>query len=495
MCLLLYEAPNRELALEATRRAGLGIGARRRGDRGALVRLRTLLAAACAAGLVAAPAAAADSLVFIRDSNVWLSNPDGSGQYQVTLDGTAGSPYESASQSSDGTILAIRQPPGGRNQFWRMTQSGRLLNTPINTPAARSRGRARREDLAGREARGLLVRYDGERSVLPVLRERVEPGAAQLFGSLHEPRRGGHAQHRRVAVLGHERHDHRSGVAVPHSGTTGSGMPEAAEWFTLGDLTGEILSLLDAEAAPTGDRVAGCAATTRRRSCSRRCTASRPTSRPSPASRATCSQGPPGSSRIRPGRATEGCSSGRRTTGSGSGQSPPPGDCGGYGATALRIPGAKTPDLSPAAINPDARPPCGNPGNPTACGGGCMACTPPADVKKKLTALLAAEAKALRRLGIRKLLRRKRTKLAFEADGPGTLALRLTGSRTAEPRHPDRARHAQIRRCRQGPRRPQTHTRGRPARRRAAGVRASLRATFTPSTGSPTAVSRRIRLR
>ena len=81
------------------------------------MRLRTLLAAACAAGLVAAPAAAADSLVFIRDSNVWLSNPDGSGQYQVTLDGTAGSPYESASQSNDGTIVAIRQPPGGRNQF------------------------------------------------------------------------------------------------------------------------------------------------------------------------------------------------------------------------------------------------------------------------------------------------------------------------------------------------------------------------------------------
>ena len=39
------------------------------------MRLRTLLAAACAAGLVAAPAAAADSLVFIRDNNVWFVEP------------------------------------------------------------------------------------------------------------------------------------------------------------------------------------------------------------------------------------------------------------------------------------------------------------------------------------------------------------------------------------------------------------------------------------
>src|SRR5215212_5664669 len=85
--------------------------------------------------LASAAPAAADSLVFVRDNNVWLSNPDGSGQYQVTLDGTAASPYESPSQPDGGTVMAIRQPPGGRNQLWRMTQSGQLVNAPINTPA------------------------------------------------------------------------------------------------------------------------------------------------------------------------------------------------------------------------------------------------------------------------------------------------------------------------------------------------------------------------
>ena len=95
-----------------------------------------LIALCCAtAFLVAAAPAAADSIVFIKSSNVWLANADGTGQYQVTLDGTPSAPYESPSEADDGTILAIRQPPGQRNQLFRMTQSGGLLNPPFNTPA------------------------------------------------------------------------------------------------------------------------------------------------------------------------------------------------------------------------------------------------------------------------------------------------------------------------------------------------------------------------
>src|SRR5215213_5661011 len=77
------------------------------------MRARALAALGIGAMLALASAApvAADSLVFIRDSNVWLSNPDGSGQYQVTLDGTATSPYESPSQPDGGTVMAIRPLP------------------------------------------------------------------------------------------------------------------------------------------------------------------------------------------------------------------------------------------------------------------------------------------------------------------------------------------------------------------------------------------------
>jgi hypothetical protein len=66
-----------------------------------------------------APPALADSIVFERGGNVWLANPDGSGQRQVTTDGG----YANPSQANDGTIAAAK---GGL--LHRMDRSGRLLN-------------------------------------------------------------------------------------------------------------------------------------------------------------------------------------------------------------------------------------------------------------------------------------------------------------------------------------------------------------------------------
>src|ERR671937_497835 len=102
--------------------------------KGPRMRLASVIAACCATLLlVTAGPAAADSLVFVRDNNIWLANADGSGQFQVTLDGTPSNPYSSPSQADDGTIVALRTPPGGRPQIWRMTQSGGLINPPVNT--------------------------------------------------------------------------------------------------------------------------------------------------------------------------------------------------------------------------------------------------------------------------------------------------------------------------------------------------------------------------
>jgi hypothetical protein len=58
--------------------------------------------------LVCAGPAHASSLVYIKDHNVWLANPDGTGQRQLTTDGFKELPYESPSQADDGTILAGR---------------------------------------------------------------------------------------------------------------------------------------------------------------------------------------------------------------------------------------------------------------------------------------------------------------------------------------------------------------------------------------------------
>jgi len=68
--------------------------------------LRKILLAAAAFALVPAAAANADSIVFVKDANVWAASPDGSGQRQITRDGTADSPYRSPSQADDGTIAA-----------------------------------------------------------------------------------------------------------------------------------------------------------------------------------------------------------------------------------------------------------------------------------------------------------------------------------------------------------------------------------------------------
>jgi hypothetical protein len=89
------------------------------------MRTRTLLSAlaatAVAAGIAAGPAAA-DSIVYAKDGNLFLTSPDGSKGYQVTYDGG----YSSPSQADNGTIGALRY-----DQLVRLDRSGHMLNAPI----------------------------------------------------------------------------------------------------------------------------------------------------------------------------------------------------------------------------------------------------------------------------------------------------------------------------------------------------------------------------
>ena len=80
----------------------------------------TLLALLLA--LAAAAPAAADSIVYVKDANVWSARPDGSEQHRLTSDGTPQDPYSSPSQADDGTIVAVR---GSR--FTKLDRQGRLL--------------------------------------------------------------------------------------------------------------------------------------------------------------------------------------------------------------------------------------------------------------------------------------------------------------------------------------------------------------------------------
>jgi hypothetical protein len=86
-----------------------------------LLRRAVALAGLCLA--IVPAAASADSIVYVKSGNVWLSQPDGSGAYQVTTDGTADSPYRSPSQADDGTIAV-----GHGDDIVRMDQNGSVRN-------------------------------------------------------------------------------------------------------------------------------------------------------------------------------------------------------------------------------------------------------------------------------------------------------------------------------------------------------------------------------
>ena len=76
------------------------------------------LIAALAFILVLPAVASADSIVYVKDGNVWLSSADASKQYQVTFDGG----YSSPSQANDGTIAALHG-----KQLMRLDRSGHKL--------------------------------------------------------------------------------------------------------------------------------------------------------------------------------------------------------------------------------------------------------------------------------------------------------------------------------------------------------------------------------
>jgi hypothetical protein len=74
----------------------------------------------------------ASSLVYTKaDGNVYIANPDGSGDYQVTLDGIPSNPYTSPSQAQDGTIFVQRSAGPASSSIadmYRLAQNGTVLS-------------------------------------------------------------------------------------------------------------------------------------------------------------------------------------------------------------------------------------------------------------------------------------------------------------------------------------------------------------------------------
>src|SRR3954454_1981564 len=71
-----------------------------------------------------ATAASADSIVYLKQGNVFLAHPDGTGEHQVTTDGAESVPYTSVSQADDGTIVV-----GHGREIERRKQNGQVISS------------------------------------------------------------------------------------------------------------------------------------------------------------------------------------------------------------------------------------------------------------------------------------------------------------------------------------------------------------------------------
>ena len=99
------------------------------------------IALALLLSLLAAAPAGADSMVFIKRGDIWMSRPDGSRQVAVTRNGRPGAPYFSPSVADDGTIVALKGihlhsfRPNGRRivkaRQWALNPSQALSSEPI----------------------------------------------------------------------------------------------------------------------------------------------------------------------------------------------------------------------------------------------------------------------------------------------------------------------------------------------------------------------------
>jgi len=400
---------------------------------------RALATLACAlAALVSAGPALGDSLVFVRADNLWLANPDGSGQYQVTLDGTPDSPYSSPSQADDGTIIALRTPPGGRPQIWRMHQNGGLVNAPINTPAP------------GTGAIDARVSPDGQFVAYWFVTE-VSTGTCLYCFDVSSR-----------ALISHvDRFTNPDEVGTPNTGAHPSwlsndtlllsngnatqwyyklGMPEAAPWWGDTDNCGcaNPVGLTDGVVSRDGQRIALVRGDSGESLVLYKANGAPPAT-PTPECAFT---GPTGKFQ-NPTWASNGQTlAWQEDDGIWSARVPDATNCSTISQPQLIVAGATEPSLGPAALAPGARPGCGNPGNPTACPGPTPTPTPtpgpsPApgpkvNVAHQLHALLSTMVRGLKRLAIHGLLHKRRLSVTFTAPAAG----RLTATLSSTGRHP-----------------------------------------------------------
>lgn len=218
--------------------------------------LIALLALIGAGILIASgPAYASEgSIVYIKDHNVWLANSDGSGQYQVTSNGTYASPWRSPSQANDGTIAASHN-----DQIVRMKQNGTVLNA-MNPPPLKNSVSHMVDGVPVKVAispDGKLVTWTFVTYECPI---GVSCGARAVTGyttadRLTDPVKYGSTYFTDPSWIGNSRTLQSGGYGSQvNLHDLGGGDP--VHWFDDSDYTENDTDLSDAELSPDGSRLA-----------------------------------------------------------------------------------------------------------------------------------------------------------------------------------------------------------------------------------------------
>ena len=320
---------------------------------------RTAALATTALSLILAGPAAADSIVYEKGSNIWIANPDGSGQHQVTADGTGGRPYTDPSQADDGTILAAHG-----TDLVQLRQNGQVLSR-FDPPGT--------TDSAGQPIDGvpqdISVSPDGSKVAFSYYQYGCPPGAScgartvLLYSSSSAATpvsQHGKLYRRNASWVSNDRILAFGGyLSQVNLDSPGGGDDDDQHWFDDQDIHSPSTDLGDGELSRQGDRLVtlrnyGADLHLQLYSVSGDVQSGAPSGPPSEA----CFSGAD-SSLDSPTWSHDGRTIAYAIAAGVETMSLPnvaPGTCAGAGSSRLVLPGAAEPDFGPAAVNPGPRP-------------------------------------------------------------------------------------------------------------------------------------------